>query len=411
MRFASVLIAASLFACGSPAPAIDAGLDAASQREDGSTERDAGTEEDDAGPAPSCPGTPIEPAPFDCTSSEPPIPLGEPITAPDRTWTWVPFDDAFCMDGSSTGIGVSLNPDSDRVVIFLEGGGACFDTFSCGTVANPNGFDERDFAAIAGPLGRGLFARDDDDNPLRDASFVYVPYCSGDVHGGSNPEGPGGRMHVGYQNVTAYLERLIPTFTDDAGMNAAQVLLMGRSAGGLGALVNFDQVQRAFGCTPVHMLDDAGAVLSDEYLRPCLQARVRERWNLDAAIPSDCVECSCPGGGGLWNVYPYLARRHPERRFGLISAMEDATFRQFYGYGYSPRCDFPTNMPGADYAAGLTEVREAMASDANFHTFYVPGDQHTFTYGGLATTIGGTSLLTWIEQLVSGDTAWTDVGP
>jgi len=153
-------------------------------------------------------------------------------------------------------------------------------------------------------------------------------------------------------------------------------------------------------------------VLGDTYLKPCLQARVRERWSLDAAIPADCAECSCPGGGGLWNVYPYLARRHPERRFGLITAMEDATFRQFYGYGYSPGCDFPASMSGELYAAGLTEVREAMAGDANFHTFYVPGDQHTFTYGGLSSTsVGGTTLATWIDQLVRGDGAWGDVGP
>lgn len=408
-RFASIAIATFLFACGSPAPVADAGLDGASQTEDAST--DAGVLHD-AGPMPICPSTPIEPVPFDCTSSDPPFALGDPIEAPDRTWTWVPFDDAFCMDGSTTGIGVSLNPDSDLVMIFLEGGGACFDALSCGTVANPRGFDGRDFADYEIPLGRGLFARDDASNPLREASFVYVPYCTGDVHGGSNPAGPDGRMHVGYQNVTAYLRRLVPTFADDdEGVDAAQVILTGRSAGGLGALVNFDQVQRAFGCTPVHMLDDAGAVLSDTYLKPCLQARVRERWNLDAAIPADCATCSCEGGGGLWNVYPYLARRHPERRFGLISAMEDATFRQFYGYGYSPRCDFPMSMPGGDYAAGLVEVRERMAGDANFHTFYVPGSTHTFTYGGLSTTVGGTSLMTWIAQLVSGDAAWSDVGP
>lgn len=408
-RFASLLVAASLLACGSPAPAIDAGMDAASADPDASTERDAGVDEDDAGPAPACPATPIEPAPFDCTTSDPPITLGEPITAPDRTWTFVPFDDAFCMDGSTTGIGVNLNPASDLVVIYLEGGGACFDALSCLGAANPNGFDQRDFDAdgMQAALGRGLFARADTNNPLREASFVYVPYCTGDVHGGSNAEGPDDRMHVGYQNVTAYLRRLIPTFAD-----AAQVILTGRSAGGLGALVNFDQVQTAFDCTPVHMIDDAGAVLGDTYLKPCLQARVRERWNLDAAIPADCAECSCPGGGGLWNVYPYLARRHPERRFGLITAMEDQTFRQFYGYGYSPRCDFPASMSGELYAAGLTEVREAMAGDANFHTFYVPGNQHTFTYGALSSTsVGGTTLATWIDQLVRGDGAWGDVGP
>lgn len=409
-RFASILASLCALACTSPMPAPDdAGVDASSPAPDAGTERDAGS---DAGSVEACTSAPIEPSPFDCAASDPAIPLGEPISAAAQEWTFVPFDDAFCMDGSTTGIGVNINPASDVLVIYLEGGGACFDPFSCGTVANPHGFDELDFNAYGAALDRGLFNRTDPANPLRDASFVFVPYCTGDIHGGSNEDGPEGRMHVGYRNMTAYLSRLIPTFNDaEDGMQVSQVILAGRSAGGLGALVNFDQTQRAFDCTPVHMVDDAGAVLSDSYLKPCLQARVRERWGLDAAIPPDCEDCSCPGGGGLWNVYPYLARRHPERRFGLITSMEDVTFRSFYGYGYSAGCDFPASMPGADYAAGLLEVREAMAGDANFHTFYVPGERHTFTYPDLSTTVGGTSLATWIGQLVGDDPTWGDVGP
>jgi hypothetical protein len=35
--------------------------------------------------------------------------LGNPITAPEKFWTWVPFADAFCMEGTTTGIGVNLS--------------------------------------------------------------------------------------------------------------------------------------------------------------------------------------------------------------------------------------------------------------------------------------------------------------
>ena len=43
------------------------------------------------------------------------------IETPAREWTFVPFDDAFCADGTTTGIGV--NPGG-RLVIYLMGGGA-----------------------------------------------------------------------------------------------------------------------------------------------------------------------------------------------------------------------------------------------------------------------------------------------
>src|ERR1039457_1625778 len=50
----------------------------------------------------------------------------------NRTWNWVPFEAAHCRSGSSTGIGINPNPTSDKLLILLEGGGACFDATTCG---------------------------------------------------------------------------------------------------------------------------------------------------------------------------------------------------------------------------------------------------------------------------------------
>jgi hypothetical protein len=59
-------------------------------------------------------------------------------------WTWVPFPRALCRDGSSTGIGVNLG-NSDHLMIFVEGGGACFNLATCN--GNPSSFRwcRRDF--------------------------------------------------------------------------------------------------------------------------------------------------------------------------------------------------------------------------------------------------------------------------
>src|SRR5262245_54405098 len=63
-----------------------------------------------------------------------------PINVPPNEWTFVDFPDALCMDGSPTGIAVNPNPDSDDVVIFLQGGNACFNNASCLVVAHPDGY-------------------------------------------------------------------------------------------------------------------------------------------------------------------------------------------------------------------------------------------------------------------------------
>lgn len=402
----SILLACSglALACGSPAPCvgcIDAALPDAGPSDAGN---DAATLDASGDAGPACPAA-ITPTTFDCNVEDPSITFGDPITAAPLTWTFVAFPGAFCMDGSSTGIGVNLtgNPE-DPVVLYLEGGGACFDPLSCAAVAGQSGFRARDVNGIA---DQGLFDRADTQNPLRNYSYVYIPYCTGDVHAGTNPSGFGGRKQVGYSNITAYLARLVPTFA-----NAEHVLLAGRSAGGFGTLVNFDQVQRAFDCTPVHVLDDSGPPMDDMYLKACLQSRVRMLWGTDATVPSDCPQCTCSNGGGLGQVYAYLAQRYPTHRFGLVSSTADQTIRQFYGYGYSPGCNAIADMPPEEYLAGLELVRSTMSSYPNFHSFLITSNRHTWTGTALeATTLGDTSLATWVGQLDSGDSAWADVGP
>jgi hypothetical protein len=388
-------------------PGGDGGSDAGTPvdaSDDGAATVDAGG---DAGETRADGGSAPNVAPYDCEAS-PGIEMGAPIEAPDSTWTWVPFPESRCMNGTSTGVGVSLSSASSSVVIYLQPGNACFDPLSCMSVANPDGFGASDFESLAASADRGIFDREDADNPVRDWSFVFVPYCTGDIHAGNNPEGPQGRQHVGFTNMTEYLKRLVPTFAD-----ADQVLLTGSSAGGFGAAYNFNQVQEAFGCTPVNMIDDAGPPMSDQYMRPCLQALWRDVWGLDATLPEDCDVCTNDERGGIVGYAQYLAAKFPDARFGMLSSTEDSVIRTFYSWGYSSSCRFPSEMPAADYEAGLFELRDdILGSYDNFETFYEEGTFHTFLLDDLAVSeVEGVSLAEWIRRMVEGEPTWEDVGP
>src|SRR5665213_58509 len=209
---------------------------------------------------------------------------GGPIVATAGTWTWIPFPDAVCADGSTTGIGVNLGAAGARPLIYLEGGGACWSEETCYTemtAANfVSGYSAATFAPESGPTGAlatpgSFFDRSATANPFKDYSFVYVPYCTGDAHAGNNVVRYGTHTahHVGFKNFAAYLNRLVPTFS-----GADRVILAGSSAGqdhAIGAGEGWDQpiqiggevleadVVRGVGAVPDHVVAGvrvAGAV-------------------------------------------------------------------------------------------------------------------------------------------------------
>lgn len=334
---------------------------------------------------------------------------GAPITGLNAgQWTWVDVPEAHCMNGSSTGFGVNLGgTEADRVIIYLEGGGVCFDFITCSGAANANGFDRADFTSATSALSNyGIFRRGDASNPFREWTHVYVPYCSGDTHAGTAVEGFEGREQVGYTNMTHFLRRLAPTFRADLEMG----VLAGSSAGGLGAMANYDQVAQAFGCAPIHLIDDSGPILPQEFLRPCLQLKAMEIF--DVPLPADCPQCDPRGGGELFALWEYLVTKYPDRRFAQLSYTGDQTMRNFYGYGLHARCSFPQMMSEAQFAMGLDSLRTRLAGYPQVATWIVSGTSHTFLPGVLnRSSIGSTRLAAWLEQMISNDAAWDDLGP
>jgi hypothetical protein len=336
-------------------------------------------------------------------------PIGTGIDAPPLQWTFIEIEGSRCMNDTATGIGVNINPDSRELLVYLEGGGACFNQFTCQGVAHQDGFGEATFNQIANDFGsRGLFNRNAETNPFRDHSYVFVPYCTGDIHAGSAEQGFGGRVQVGYLNMGLYLDRLVPAF-----QGATSVVLAGSSAGGFGALYNFDRVQEAFGDIPVSLVDDSGPPMSTDYLTACLQDLVWDTWDLEASIPADCTDCTTEAGG-LVNSMGFLADKYPDNRFGLISSLEDGTIRLFYGMGY-PSCANPqVPMDAAAFTAGLDELAdEILAPHENFRVFYLEGGLHVWLFDEPLSSVevDGTTLDTWLRALITGEGTFENVRP
>ncbi len=347
---------------------------------------------------------------------------------PPETWQWVPIQGAMCRDGSATGIGINVKPGSKNLMIFLEGGGACFNALTCGT--NPSAFSEADFDActadggtgtclnsLAGNGSNGVFNRGDTANPMADWSFVYVPFCTGDVHAGNklNASVTGvaaKQQFVGYVNVSRALARIVPTFP---GLD--KVLLTGISAGGFGAAANYPQTARAFGSVPVYSLDDSGPPMGDPYASKCLQKAWADTWGFDKTVLADCGS-DCPDTSDY--TIPatiHTAKMYPNIPFGLVEDTDDSVITLFYGFG-SDNCTAQlAPLSGATFTAGLLDSRTKLAAYPNVGGFIFQGTDHTTLAGanydtrtagsGDAATV---KLTDWVATLVNSGTV-TNVGP
>lgn len=325
---------------------------------------------------------------------------GKPIDAPAEQWTWVPFEDAFCANGTTTGIGVNLTDKSSRVLVYLEGGGACWSELTCytlGTAANfASGYGEQSFTADIGQITSdpgGFFDRNAADNPFKDYNYVFVPYCTGDTHVGDNVVKYGDKtaMHVGFKNMDAYLKRLVPTFP-----SAERVFLAGSSAGGFGAAFNWWRSQEAFGPIRVDLIDDSGMPIPPTPGVQGFQAVQIEQWNTVANLPPDCTECA---DGQLHQMVGFYGRTFPDHRGAFLSYTKDTVLSQFNG------------ITTAQFEEGLNaETETQMDPYPSLHYFIFEKSSHVLWSDPLLTT-NDVTLQQWLTQMVTDDPSWTSQHP
>ncbi len=266
-------------------------------------------------------------------------------------------------------------------MVFLDQGGACFNAATC--LFNAASYDA---TAFAGGLALGGIFNRSSDNPVRDWSFVFVPYCTGDVHSGTRGDGAidsvGAQQFVGYRNLDAILARVVPTFA-----SAQQVLLVGSSAGGFGALLNADHVARWFAPIPVTVLSDSGPPMPNAVVAPCLEQLWTDDWGFADGVLADCG-VDCPSSSDyMFDQVMHFGWRFPSYRGGIISSTQDETIRLFYSFGTND-CAGSSGITADVFQAGLLAVRDQLhAEHAPFGTYFVGGStRHIWSAAAPATS-------------------------
>lgn len=304
-----------------------------------------------------------------------------PISAPPSEWTWVDFPDTQCANGTATGLGV--NPAaSDDVVIYLMGGGACWDAATCYLVKSAwnveLGYTVGTFTADAF-RSIPLFDRQLATNPFREASFVYVPYCTGDLHVGTTEQRyltTQTTKHFGAKNLDAFLARLGSTFA-----SSKRIFVIGTSAGGFGAQMNAWRFVAAFPSAEVHVLADSAAMLAPEGTRFADWTR---SWQ--PQTPPGCT--ACVTNASAW--VPAARKSLGARRLGLITAEEDGLLTTFSG------------KTAEAYRAETRALVDTHFRSPSSAAFVVPGTRHVFLNEWGSVQQNGVTLAAWLQAFRDG---------
>jgi len=319
------------------------------------------------------------------------------------SWAWIPLENTLCRDGSNTGLGVRLLPDANAVMIYLQGGGACYDAKSCEQNANApiagKNFSRAKFNDWVKTLGnQGVFNTQNPSNPVARWNHIYVPYCTGDLHAGDRedarvPGVPGKQQFAGYRNLRNILKLVAPYFR-----NADDVALIGASAGGFGVLINYPQVVEAFGGRSVAALVDSAPIIPESAIKTsCFQRKVITTFDLQ--LPDNCPQCADPSNGGLLNLYSYLSHTYPHGRYAFASA--DADLAGVVLYNDESLACGGAGVNIFNYRFSLYTLRDKYIGN-DWATFLPGGLQHTMTQSDalfLDRKFRGVSAGEWLSRI------------
>ncbi len=330
-----------------------------------------------------------------------PLPMGDPIQAPMNQWTWVDFPDSACQDGAAAGIGV-YPTGSDKLIIFLNGGGACWSYLTCYTLMTATTVPAKDqFTQLAGtPLTGTVFDQNEAKNPFKGWNAVFVPYCTGDVHSGNHvstyTDMQSGMTktwhHVGHANIMAYLKRLAPTFP-----NMKKVVVSGSSAGGFGASLNYQAFREYFPSSQDYLLDDSGPPLEAPNIPQGYIDAWYQEWGLGQVLDPVCGD---PCKTDLSQALKVLDATYPNDRMALLSSLQDQTIRGYF-----------LLSPSGFQTALLMTATDLLDPTPNFRYFFVPGQTHTMLGGVNNFTVNNVSLWDWMNQMVTDDPSWKSQKP
>ena len=314
------------------------------------------------------------------------------ITALGDDWTsFSPAGATTCSDGSAYKF-FARKGNPKKLMVYLQGGGACWFRQNCDPEMQPT--YTMNIPETFKPFDFGAFSQSNEDNPFRDYSIVYAPYCTGDVHLGARnttyaptteTQEPLTIHHQGRANMQAVLD-----WTYSNVPSAEQIFVTGSSAGAIPSPYYASVIADAYPNAKVAQLGDAAG----GYRRINDDARPDEQWGtFDFINQTKGFENLEKEGFNYEQIYITAALAHPEITFAEYDAAEDEVQKRFLALSGSKGVKLldALNANHADINAAVP----------NFRSFITGGTTHTilqrpefYAYGAKEH-----SLVDWVADL------------
>lgn len=311
----------------------------------------------------------------------------------------------------------SKRGNSRNLVVYFEGGGACWNDYTCTfpqadlPAEVPQFFTPTLYPDINPALYDGIFNASQARNPVKDWSFVYIPNCTGDVHIGSatrkyfnagHPVFPLPNdfkiQHRGFDNFMVVLDWMKKNIHEPD-----RILVAGSSAGGYGASANFPWVQKVYPNSRMAVLADAAQGINTRNFD--VSNPGRESWKPQVApwvFGNDPKRIASP------DILRIAAAAYPNTRVAQFTTQFDEvqigyysavkTFHPPGGTCPNPALDWNTQM--------LANLQATAASRPNYRHYVAAGQYHTILSSAQFYTeaSAGVSFRDWFDDmLVRGD--------
>jgi hypothetical protein len=305
----------------------------------------------------------------------------------------------------------------NNLVIYFQGGGACWDSMNCLYYHTYNE-EVPPIEAFSDTEDRGIFDTENPANPFKDWYFVFIPYCTGDIHWGAQDVDypdyldyiPGFDswtiQHRGFVNFQVVLQWMTDNFK-----HPLRIFVTGSSAGGYGAIMGFPYIKEAFPTSRVSVLGDAAnGVVGEDFQNSSIY-----NWNIQVPTWIPGFEGGYTPTLTMAEVYKNIADYYSDSKLAQFTTAWDWNQTFFYYVMlniYDPG-SWGTGWPSVWFDWNdqmLTLANETAMNAPNYRYYIAAGDYHTIMMSPEFYTedSAGMSYAKWVKAMVNTPYgAWT----